>query len=39
MKIVIVGAGKVGRHIAQDLGNEGHDVIIIDKSKCSDVGT
>ena len=33
MKIVIVGAGKVGRHIAQDLGNEGHDVIIIDKSE------
>lgn len=33
MKIVIVGAGKVGRHIAQDLENEGHDVIIIDKNE------
>lgn len=33
MKIIIVGAGKVGRHIAKDLEHEGHDVIVIDKNE------
>jgi trk system potassium uptake protein TrkA len=29
---IIIGAGKVGFEIAQTLSNEGHDVIVIDKS-------
>lgn len=31
MKIIIVGAGEVGFHIAQRLSEEGHDVSLIDK--------
>ena len=32
MKIIIVGAGEVGFHIAQRLSEEGHDVSLIDKN-------
>jgi trk system potassium uptake protein TrkA len=31
VKIIIVGAGEVGFHIAQKLSEEGHDVVLIDK--------
>jgi len=31
MKIIIIGAGKVGSQIAQTLSAENHDVTIIDK--------
>ena len=31
MRIVIVGAGEVGFHIAERLSREGHDVVIIDR--------
>lgn len=31
MKIIIVGAGEVGFHIAQKLSEENHDVVLIDK--------
>ncbi len=36
MKILIVGAGEVGRHLAKSLSEKGHDVIIVDKDseKC-----
>ena len=30
MKIVIVGAGKVGTTLCEQLSNEGHDIVIID---------
>ncbi|MCI5839001.1 MAG: Trk system potassium transporter TrkA [Peptoniphilaceae bacterium] len=33
MKIIIVGAGKVGSYITSQLSNEGHDIIVIDKDK------
>ena len=33
MKIVIVGGGKVGFAIAQEVSAEGHDVTIIDISR------
>lgn len=32
MRIIIIGAGKVGYHLAQDLSNENNDVIVIDKN-------
>jgi trk system potassium uptake protein len=32
MKIIIIGAGKVGYNLAQNLSNENNDVIIIDKN-------
>ena len=32
MKIVVVGAGKVGRTIAKKLSLEGHDIVVIDES-------
>lgn len=32
MKIIIIGAGKVGYHLAQDLSKENNDVIVIDKN-------
>ena len=31
MKIVVIGAGKVGFNIAKALSDEQHDVIVIDK--------
>ena len=33
MKIVIVGAGKVGTAIATELANESHDVTVVDTNK------
>src|SRR5699024_9207315 len=33
MKIIILGAGKVGSFVTKDLSNEGHDIIVIDKDK------
>jgi len=33
MKVVIVGAGEVGRELAESIRRKGHDVIIVDKSK------
>lgn len=32
MKIVIVGAGKVGTQLCEDLSNEGHDIVLIELS-------
>jgi trk system potassium uptake protein len=32
MKIVIAGAGAVGRHLATDLADRGHDITLIDQS-------
>ena len=32
MKILIVGAGKIGTSVAKILSDEGHDVTVIDKS-------
>ena len=31
MRIAIAGAGKVGRAIARELVNNGHDVLLIDR--------
>ncbi len=31
MKIIIVGCGKVGMTLAEELDNEGHDITIIDQ--------
>ena len=31
LKIIIVGCGKVGRNLAEQLSNEGHDITIVDK--------
>lgn len=33
MKIIIVGAGAVGRHVAKMLSNERHDIVIIDEEE------
>ncbi|MFN2590572.1 MAG: TrkA family potassium uptake protein [Actinomycetota bacterium] len=33
MKVVISGAGKVGRHLATDLAERGHDVTLIEQDK------
>ena len=32
MKIIIVGCGKVGASLAQQLNQEGHDIVIIDNN-------
>ena len=32
MKIIIVGCGKVGRKIAEELVNEGHDIVLVDQN-------
>ncbi|HYY44053.1 MAG TPA: TrkA family potassium uptake protein [Actinomycetota bacterium] len=32
MRIAIAGAGKVGRHVAEDLLSKGHDVVIIEQN-------
>ena len=36
MKIIIVGCGKVGATLAEQLSNEGNDIVIVDKDaeKC-----
>jgi len=41
MKVIIVGAGEVGRELAESIRRKGHDVIIVDKSKraCSKART
>ena len=36
MKVVIVGAGEVGFHIADRLSREGHDVTVVEKKDVSD---
>ncbi len=33
MKIIIVGAGEVGRHVAKMLSNEDHEIILMDKEE------
>lgn len=33
MKIIILGAGKVGSFVTEDLSNEGHDIVVIDRNK------
>jgi trk system potassium uptake protein TrkA len=33
MRVIVVGAGKVGKHIATDLAKVGHDVLVLDSSK------
>jgi trk system potassium uptake protein TrkA len=33
MRIVVVGAGKVGKHMAADLSRGGHDVLVLDVSR------
>ena len=35
MKIVIAGAGSVGRYMAQELSNQGHQVTLVDVKKSS----
>jgi trk system potassium uptake protein TrkA len=32
MKVVVTGAGNVGRHLAEDLGERGHDVTLIEQN-------
>jgi trk system potassium uptake protein len=33
MKVVITGAGKVGRHLARDLAERGHEITVIEQDK------
>jgi trk system potassium uptake protein TrkA len=33
MKVIITGAGKVGRHLANDLSDRGHDITLIEQDK------
>ncbi len=33
MKIIIVGAGEIGRHLAQSLSNEAHDIVVIENDE------
>jgi trk system potassium uptake protein TrkA len=33
VRIVVVGAGKVGKHMAADLSNVGHDVLVLDNAR------
>ena len=35
MKVVITGAGKVGRHLAGDLSDRGHDITVIEQDKAA----
>jgi trk system potassium uptake protein TrkA len=35
MKVVITGAGKVGRHLAEDLSDRGHDITVIEQDKAA----
>jgi len=35
MKVVITGAGKVGRHLSEDLSARGHDVTVIEQDKAA----
>ena len=31
MRIVVAGAGNIGRHLANDLRGRGHDVVVIEQ--------
>ena len=33
MKIIIAGAGEVGRHVAKMLSNENHEILIMDSDE------
>ena len=33
MKVVIVGAGNVGRELVSRLSEEGHDIVVVDSSE------
>ena len=33
LRIIIVGCGKVGRTLVEQLGKEGHDITIVDKNR------
>ncbi|MCE5262595.1 MAG: FAD-dependent monooxygenase, partial [Deltaproteobacteria bacterium] len=33
MKVIIIGAGEVGHHIAASLSSEGLDAVVIDRSE------
>ena len=33
MRIIVIGAGEVGRHLCQQLSNEDHDVVLIDRDQ------
>lgn len=33
LRIIIVGCGKVGRTLVEQLGKEGHDITIVDKTE------
>ncbi|MDO4593768.1 MAG: Trk system potassium transporter TrkA [Tissierellia bacterium] len=33
MEIIIIGAGKVGEYLVNELSNEGHDIVVIEKNK------
>ena len=35
MKVVITGAGKVGRHLAEDLSDRGHEITVIEQDKAA----
>ncbi len=35
MKAIIIGAGEVGRELAESIRRKGHDVIVVDKSKAA----
>jgi len=32
MRVVVIGAGEVGRHICQQLSGEDHEVVLIDRN-------
>lgn len=33
MKIVIIGGGKIGFSLAEELANENHDIVLVDNDK------
>ena len=33
MKIVIIGGGKIGFSLAEELANENHDIVLVDNEK------
>jgi trk system potassium uptake protein len=33
MRVVVAGAGKIGRYLASDLGRLGHDVVVVERSE------
>ena len=38
MKVIIAGAGSVGRSIARELSSQTHDITLIDKMLCNESG-